>query len=79
MDSDLEALCRSALDNLVSELQFTDGQKVLGTQDKETKRRAAVSKGHRNFTEKWDSLHPTACCVTSTTSFVRSARQTVYN
>ena len=38
MDSDLEALYRSALDNLVSELQFTDGQKVLGTQDKETKR-----------------------------------------
>ena len=38
VDSDLEALCRSALDNLVLERQFTDGQKVLGTQDKETKR-----------------------------------------
>ena len=38
MDSDLEALCKSALDKLVLELRFTDGQKVLGTQDKETKR-----------------------------------------
>ena len=44
MDSDLEALSKSALDNLVSKRRFTDGQKVLGTQDKEVFRRAAVSK-----------------------------------
>ena len=71
MDSDFEALYKSALHNLVLELRFTDGQQVLGTQDKEESRRAAVSKvGHRKFTEKWDSLHPTTCCVVSRTSFV---------
>ena len=44
VDSDSEALPKSALHNLVSERRFTDGQKVLGTQDKEETRRAAVSK-----------------------------------
>ena len=60
VDSDSEALPKSAFHNLVSEQRFTDGQQVLGTQDKEDSSRAAVSKGgHRNFAEKWDSLHPT--------------------
>ena len=34
VDSDSEALPKSALHNLVSERRYTDGQQVLGTQDK---------------------------------------------
>ena len=52
MDSDLEALWKSALDNLVSKQRFTDGQKVLGTQDKEVSRRAAVSKWDTEILQK---------------------------
>ena len=52
MDSDLEALWKSALHNLVSKRRFTDGQKVLGTQDKEVSRRAAVSKWDTEILQK---------------------------
>ena len=72
VDSDIEALPKSALDNLVSKRRFTDGQKVLGTQDKRRSIQTCsrVQSGHRNFAGKWDSLHPTTCCVQRATCFV---------
>ena len=52
VDSDSEALPKSALHNLVSEPRYTDGQKVLGTQDKEDSSRAAVSKWDTEILQK---------------------------
>ena len=52
MDSDSEALPKSALHNLVSKRRYTDGQKVLGTQDKEDSSRAAVSKWDTEILQK---------------------------
>ena len=53
VDSDSEALPKSALHNLVSERRYTDGQKVLGTQDKRRSIQTCsrVQSGHRNFAE----------------------------
>ena len=69
-DSDSEALPKSAHHNLVSERRFTDGQQVLGTQDKKYKEVQQCPRLDTEFTEKWDSLHPTTCCVVTRTSFV---------
>ena len=64
MDSDSEALPKSALHNLVSKLRYTDGQKVLGTQDNEVSSRAAVSKvGHRIYRKVGQpASHCVLCC-----------------
>ena len=80
VDSDSEALPKSALHNLVSKRRFTDGQKVLGTQDEGSIQTCSrVQSGHRNFAGKWDSLHPTTCCVQRATCFVWSTRPEVRN
>ena len=71
---------------MVSKRRFTDGQKVLGTQDKETKRLAAVSKvGHRNLQEVGlSSSHSVLCAVTDvffmigTSTSVYSSEEEVY-
>ena len=52
VDSDSEALPKSAFHNLVSEQRYTDGQKVLGTQDKEDSSCAAVSKWDTEILQK---------------------------
>ena len=52
VDSDSEALPKSAFHNLVSELRYTDGRKVLGTQDKEDSSIAAVSKWDTEILQK---------------------------
>ena len=51
MDSDSEALPKSALHNLVSELRYTDGQQVLGTQDK--RRRNETCSRVQNWAQKF--------------------------
>ena len=70
MDSDSEALPKSALHNLVSELGL---QTVRKCQERRIKKYNDVQQCPRldtEFTEKWDSLHPTTCCVERRTSFV---------
>ena len=62
-DSGIGALPKSAPHNLVSERRVTDGQQVLGTQDKNYKDVQQCPRLDTEFTEKWDSLHPTTCCV----------------
>ena len=66
VDSDIEALPKSALDNLVSERRYTDGQQVLGTQDEEVTRRAAVSKEDtENLQKVGQFASHTVLCTTS--------------
>ena len=64
VDSDSEALPKSAFHNLVSEQRVTDGQQVLGTQDKEVTNRAALSKvGHRIYRKVGQpASHSVLCC-----------------
>ena len=51
VDSDSEALPKSAHHNLVSELRYTDGQQVLGTQDQN--RRNETCSRVQNWAQKF--------------------------
>ena len=71
VEQSIGVLGKSTPDNLVSEPQQVALKGLNRRTKEEVFRSAAVSKvGHQKFTEKWDSLHPTACCVVSTTSFI---------
>ena len=76
MDSDLEALMKRASHNLVSKLRYTDGQKVLGTQDKETNETCSRAQGWaQKFTEKWDNAsHRVLCCWNDAVCMIAASR-----
>ena len=65
VDSDIEALPKSALDNLVSERRFTDGQQVLGTQDEEVTDVQPCPKWAQKFCRKVGQLasHDVLCAT----------------
>ena len=64
VEQSIGVLGKSMPDNLVSEPHQVAFKGVNRRAKTEETRRAAVSKvGHRKSTEKWDSLHPTSCCV----------------